>query len=196
MFEFVPQLIVIIALVVIIVIVAKKVPKTVGIKEEDIKKESKNEIWVKVSKGAGLIWGGIRKFGLRFLGKLSSKAKKVRERAGISGKKEDEEELSRLVRAEPVTDKTIPQASAEEIVDLIEKASNYLGRGNFDEAEKVYIKIISKDPRNARAYRGLGKIYKRQRNFKDAEASFKQVLKLEPDDKEAKKELKELDEMS
>lgn len=87
---------------------------------------------------------------------------------------------------------SIPTDPANKVIDLLEQASNLFGSGQYPEAEKTYIEIIKLDPRNFRAYKGLGKIYVRQNNTPDAVASFEQALKLSPGDEEAVEELKKL----
>ena len=56
-------------------------------------------------------------------------------------------------------------------------------------AERRYIQLITADPRNTDAYLKLGRLYKNQANLTDARASFEQVLKLDPENIEAKQEL-------
>lgn len=198
MFDFIPQLVIVIALVAIIIIVARKSLKTADVKGEDLKKKESKE-WLLLKKAVRIFIVKVREISLKVFRLLTFRFKKAKEdvkhKATASPEEQDEEELSKLAEEKPTAAEQAPMADADEIVDLIEKASGYYGKGDFEAAEKVYIEIISKDPKNHRAYKGLGKIYKRQRNFKDAEASFKQVLKLEPGDQEAKQELKELEEM-
>ncbi len=58
--------------------------------------------------------------------------------------------------------------------------------------EKKYIETIIKNPRDVRTYRSLGLLYLAQKNYKDAKESFKQILKINSKDKEAKKKLEEI----
>lgn len=59
-------------------------------------------------------------------------------------------------------------------------------------AEQKYIKLISENPRNATAYLKLGQLYKEQKNYTDAKGCFVQILRIEPENKSAKKELKDM----
>ena len=59
--------------------------------------------------------------------------------------------------------------------------------------EQKYIQIIAKDPKNIFAYQKLGSLYLEQDNQEDAKAAFKQILKLDPDNQEAKNKLKMLE---
>lgn len=77
---------------------------------------------------------------------------------------------------------------------LLNKASNLVENNQLDEAEKIYIEVIKKDPKNIKAYQALGEIYLKRHNFGDAKASFRQVIKLDPQNEEAQLQLKKLDE--
>mgnify|MGYP000097136737 CR=1 FL=1 len=61
--------------------------------------------------------------------------------------------------------------------------------------EKKYIKAIAKNPKDIGSYRRLGLIYLEQKNYTDAKASFEQILKIDPKDREAKKELKKIEKL-
>jgi protein O-GlcNAc transferase len=53
---------------------------------------------------------------------------------------------------------------------------------DYDEAEKKYIEIISLEPKNVEAYRGLGNLYFIQNNYEDAKQTFNHVLKINKED--------------
>lgn len=198
MFNFIPQLVVVVALVVIIVIVARKAAKTAEIKEKDLEKQENKE-WILVKKALKMFAHKVKDVSIRIFRLLTFRAKEVKQEVKQKAKalptEEDEEELSQLAEDKPLAAEAAPTADADEILDLLEKASGYFGKGDFDQAEKIYIEIIAKDPKNYRAYKRLGKIYKRQRNYSDARKSFEQVLKIEPDEKETKQELAEIEGM-
>jgi tetratricopeptide (TPR) repeat protein len=52
-------------------------------------------------------------------------------------------------------------------------------------AEKKYIKIISQDSKNIRAFRDLGDLYFQRKNYNEAKQTFEHVLKLVEREKEA-----------
>lgn len=58
--------------------------------------------------------------------------------------------------------------------------------------EKKYIDLIAQNPKNAEAYRMLGFIYLGQKNYSDARACFRRVLKFTPDDEAIKNKLNEI----
>lgn len=74
-----------------------------------------------------------------------------------------------------------PVSEDPEVNDLIEKANVYFSNEEWKKAEKLYLKAAAKDPSCGKAYSRLGVIYlKTDKNYEDAEAAFKQALKLDP----------------
>jgi tetratricopeptide (TPR) repeat protein len=67
------------------------------------------------------------------------------------------------------------------------------GKERFVVEEKKYIETIIKNPRDVKTYRSLGLLYLAQKNYKDAKESFKQILKINSKDQEAKKKLEEIE---
>lgn len=187
-FEYIPQLVIVISLFVIIIIIARKVPKTAEVDESEIIKDKKKS---EIKKIFVIIWESIARFYYKVFGKLKRKAREVKDKAHVVSEQDNEDELSRLTE-DKIEVENIPQASADEVIDLLESASGFYGKGDFGKAEKIYIEIITKDKKNARAYKGLGRIYKRQRNFIDAQSSFEQAVKINPEDQEAREQLDEV----
>ncbi len=187
-FEYIPQLVIVISLFVIIIIIARKVPKTAEVDESEIIKDKKKS---EIKKIFVIIWESITKFYYKVFGKLKRKAKEVKDKARVVSEQDNEDELSRLAE-DKIEVENIPQATADEVIDLLESASGFYGKGDFGKAEKIYIEIITKDKKNVRAYKGLGRIYKRQRNFIDAQSSFEQAVKINPEDQEAREQLGEV----
>ncbi len=60
------------------------------------------------------------------------------------------------------------------------------------EEEKKCIDLIAQNPKDVKAYRALGFVYLKQKNYSDARACFRQVLKIEPDDMGIKIKLNEI----
>lgn len=65
--------------------------------------------------------------------------------------------------------KMIDQILPDEEAPRIEKANGYLAGGRWKDAEKIYRKILEKDPRHASASLGMGIIAYHQGRFNDAE---------------------------
>ncbi len=58
--------------------------------------------------------------------------------------------------------------------------------------EKKYIDMIAANHKDVKAYSALGFIYLKRKNYSDARACFRRVLKLTPDDAEVKNKLEEI----
>lgn len=190
MFKLFPQLIILIALVAIIVIVARRIPKLAEVKVEEKKPQPESK-WRKILQSilnfARKAIAAIKIFSFNLIKRLVSKIKEIREKREVQP--EAKKEVKELVKeALPVQKAEV--SVTDGIIDLLEKASKMFGAGDFTGAEKAYIEIIKKDPANSRAYKGLGKIYLKQNNLKDARASFEQVLKIKTDDEDAKMEIR------
>jgi len=67
----------------------------------------------------------------------------------------------------------------EEVIGvLLAEAETLKQREAFDEAEKKYLNIIKLSPRSVEAYRGLGDVYMRERDWSDTEATLEHLLKI------------------
>ena len=60
------------------------------------------------------------------------------------------------------------------------------------EEEKKCIDAIAQNPKDMLAYRTLGFVYLKQKNYSDARACFRQILKLNPEDTEVLNKLEEI----
>ena len=70
---------------------------------------------------------------------------------------------------------------SEEVQSLLAQADIHFRKGEMKLAEDLYVQAAAKDPRCSKAYSRLGVIYLEQgENFEDAEAAFRQALKIEP----------------
>lgn len=65
------------------------------------------------------------------------------------------------------------------VKDLTSEAESLLKSGDLKTAEKLYLKAVSKDPRNPKIYSHLGIIYLQTESFKDARDSFLAALKID-----------------
>lgn len=86
--------------------------------------------------------------------------------------------LEMLDKKEPAEEGTIEKEKTE---TRPEEKRNGL------QEEKELINRIAKNPKDKEAYLGLGKLYLKQGNLEDAEASLIQVLKLDPENRRAKR---------
>lgn len=75
---------------------------------------------------------------------------------------------------------------------MMEEAERAERRGATEEAEHLMIEVIKADPKNAKAYEKLGRLYQRNRQYKEAAESFDFALKLNPQDASAHANVGEL----
>jgi len=74
-----------------------------------------------------------------------------------------------------------PEVMLEKTQDpLMEKAEELFFKKQYISAEKWYLEVIKKDPRNPKIYSRLGLIYISQKNYKDAISCLEEANKLEP----------------
>ncbi|MFH0905148.1 MAG: tetratricopeptide repeat protein [bacterium] len=80
-------------------------------------------------------------------------------------------------------DVALKQASGEgsRVKNIRAQADEYFEQGELKQAEKLYLKLLEKEPEDATLYNKLGLIYLADKNYKDAKAALKQALKLEPE---------------
>lgn len=61
-----------------------------------------------------------------------------------------------------------------------------------EQKEENLLRALKQNPRDVKAYKELGLLYLEQKNFQDAQAAFKEVLKINPEDEVAKEKLEEI----
>ncbi|NQU99574.1 MAG: tetratricopeptide repeat protein [Parcubacteria group bacterium] len=207
MFDFIPQIIILVAIVVVIIIIIKKFPEASKYSDKSGKEGGVETLGVRVLSVIKYIGKRIRIFSVSIVGGIFAGIKKARKKTIKSKDINKEDMLSDLVQDKPdlgqediatgevereVIRETKEESEEDKVIDLLEEAAEELGSGNYKEAESNYIKVVTIDPKNTRAYKGLGKIYRKQDNKKDAIASFEQVLKIDPNDSETIEELEKL----
>ncbi len=65
---------------------------------------------------------------------------------------------------------------------MIDQAAELVREEEYIPAEKLYIELISRNPKMAEAYEGLGNLYLENRQYAQARETFGFTLKLSPDD--------------
>lgn len=104
--------------------------------------------------------------------------------AALFDKLKDLEERYKT-KKEPVTREEIISLE-QKIKKLLEEADLLAKQGEYVDAEKKYIEIVSLDEDNVDAFRGLGNVYMLQKNYEQAEETLKFILKLNKTEKDAK----------
>ncbi|MBN2585127.1 tetratricopeptide repeat protein [Patescibacteria group bacterium] len=69
----------------------------------------------------------------------------------------------------------------EEDEDLLSRADKLAKDGQYAKAEKLYLKLITKDPQDAGLYNKLALVYLGNKGYKDAATALEQALQIEPD---------------
>jgi len=107
-----------------------------------------------------------------------------------------DEDKALTEKIESVTEKMEIPIVVETPVETIAVEQNQIEEATTEEApteeEKKYIDLISKDPKDIDAYRALGFIYLEQKNYSNARACFRRVLKKRPEDEGVKNKLEEI----
>ena len=70
----------------------------------------------------------------------------------------------------------------ERIRKLADEANELVKQDEFIPAEKIYIDIISHNPKSIEAYEGLGNLYRKNKQFEQARETLSFSLKLSPND--------------
>jgi len=67
---------------------------------------------------------------------------------------------------------------SQKVIKLLIEAEENCKKGHSAEAEKQFIEVISLDPKNIRAYSGLGEVYLQQKEYEQALQTFEYLVKL------------------
>ncbi|MEA3272092.1 MAG: tetratricopeptide repeat protein, partial [Patescibacteria group bacterium] len=70
---------------------------------------------------------------------------------------------------------------SSQIESSLEEADDLMKRDNLREAEKRYLEAIALDYKNLTSYEGLGELYIKKREYKEAKETFEHILKLDPE---------------
>lgn len=179
MFWIFPLILVILSATVVVIILAKKIPNLRVIDVDSIPKEktkkTKEAIIMKkferftgekvkvVNQKAGVVIGGVSKVGRRMVQKLYALEQYYKNlQKGMVG-------------ADVATD---PNAMKR----LFQEAADFIKEGEYFQAEKRYIEIISHNPKASKAYEELGNLYLLDRKPDQARETLAFAIKLKPDD--------------
>jgi len=160
---------------VIIFLIGRKIPKLKALDTETVPEsktaETRNRILLArmkrktkigkeiVQKGAKPVFGAIKNSLAKFFKKIYDLEKKY--------KKEAEEKV-------PLKGKDLDQ----KIKTYLQEAEALVKAEKYSDAEKKYIEIVSLEPKNLIAYRGLAHIYQEQKEYKQALQTLQFVLKV------------------
>jgi tetratricopeptide (TPR) repeat protein len=188
MFELIAKLIIVFSTGGILVIIVRKIPAFRNISEEDIKSLSFN------TASKGKISQKIKKINYQnIIQSAVVKLEKILRKLRIIALRFDNR-FERWIQILKDKEQELKTKTHLSKIQWIEKRKALKKKENkFILEEKKFIKTIVKNPSDVNTYRALGLLYLKQKNYKDAKASFKQILKIDSKDKEAKEKLEEIE---
>ncbi len=186
----VPIVIIVIGLVVIGFVLYKKIPKLRVIDVDSIPKEQARKVKEK------LILQKFKRAGGGKVKVLNKKSNAVVKEVSKHGRRAVqklyalEQYYQRLKRTDSDGQHAYDQ---ETIKKLIQEADSLIRKEEYIPAEKIFIDIISHNPKNVDAYEGLGNMYVENGQFDQARETFLYALKLSPKDASVLVSLAELE---
>jgi len=195
MYEFIAKLIIALSIGGILAIIIRKIPEFKNIPEEDIKSLSSDSAFIfgKPEK----TFQKIKKIDYQnIVQSIILKLEKILRKLRIIVLKFDNR-FERWIQILKDKEREIKAKTHLSKIQWVEKrkiSKEKEKENKFILEEKKYIETIVKNPHDTEAYKALGLLYLKQKNYKDAKESFRQILKIDSKNKEAKKKLKEIKE--
>ena len=186
----VPIIVAVASLIVIVFVLAKKIPQLRVIDVKSIPEERTRElkeriIMEKLSRaGRGKIRGIAKIFSA--IGKSASKSG----RRAVQKLYAIEQYYQKLNRAATEGQHAY---SLETIKQITTEAETLVKQEEYIPAEKIYIDIISHNPKSVDAYEGLGNLYLKKGEYDQARETLKFTLRLSPNDASVHVSLAELE---
>ncbi len=70
-------------------------------------------------------------------------------------------------------------APKDPVEEKLKEADKKLSEKKFEQAEEIYLKLVSTDPKNAKIYNRIGILYLEQGNDVDAKEAFREAIKID-----------------
>jgi Tfp pilus assembly protein PilF len=170
--------IIIFCLFIISIILVRNIPKLRVINIESVPKEKARKVKEKI-----ILQKLQRKSGVaRNVVKASSGAVRVASKYGrraVQKLYSLEQYYQKLKRT---AEEGVHSYNKDEIRRLIDQAKDLVKKDEVVHAEKIYIDIISHNPKSVDAYEGLGDLYKKSSKYDQAKETYKFTLKISPND--------------
>lgn len=167
------------AVVTMIVVVVRKIPRLRVIDTDSIPKERERKVKEQLILSKFQRTGGAK---LQMVGKVSRGVVGVVSRHGrraVQKLYRLEQYYQKLKRA---ADEGVHSYSDETIRTRIEEAEALIKQEEFIPAEKIFIDVISHNPKSVNAYEGLGNMYLQAGQLEQATETLLFALRLSPDD--------------
>jgi predicted Zn-dependent protease len=187
---FIPIIIIVVSLAVIVYVIIRKLPQIRIIDVNTIPKERERKVKEQLI---------LQKFNRKGGAKLRSVSKKT-SKAVVAVSKVGRRAVQKLYKMEQYYQKMKRSTSegqhaygSEVIKGLIDKAEKLIKEDEFIPAEKIFIDIISHNPKSVDAYEALGNMYIEAEQFEQARETLTFALRLSPDDASLNVSLAELE---
>ncbi|MBI5023066.1 MAG: tetratricopeptide repeat protein [Candidatus Magasanikbacteria bacterium] len=201
-YSFFPIVLIFISLAAIVIVVARKFPQMTGldteklpeVKQAKIKEEIQFQKFLRHLAGVGVklkSWSrylGFFKNGWlltqgRFRMAVHNLQEKYKKSVIAEFRKEVKESAAETKSKKGAAKKKTTIAPVTSLdVDHLKHAEKSREAGDLPLAERLFIEVIKSNPREAEAYRGLGKTYLAMEKLKEAKETFEFLAKLKPDE--------------
>jgi len=183
MFNIIAIILIVICLAIIGVIIVKKLPFLanfdIGSIPEEKEADTKTKIMEdRLQRKTKQVMGKLQPVITKSTSTLTDKIKGFYENL----KKLEEQYKKKTLKKEELSTQKEVDDFEKKIDKTLKEADDYIDEENFEDAEKKFIEIISQEPKNVEAYRGLGNLYFLQKNYEDAKQTFEHLLKLNQTD--------------
>lgn len=171
MYNIIPLIFILLALSIIIVIVIRKFSALATLDVENIPAEKEAKIKEKI------ISNRIKRNVIKWNSKLIKIFKKISEKISFISKLAYNKlhELKDDYKNEVILS---AGNKIKKIEALFNESEELFNKGELEKAEKLLIDIIGIDSKNLKSFELLGNIYLKNRNYEEAEQTFKHILKL------------------
>jgi tetratricopeptide (TPR) repeat protein len=192
MYDIIPLIIILLCLAGILAIVIKKLPLLAvfdinSIPEEKAEETKKKIMEERLERKLKVLGNKIKPYFQLILNFFQRKIKSSQEKMA-----QLEDKYKSKAKKEVLVTKQEFQTLEAKIENILTQASNLIKNENFDAAEKKYIEILSLDAKNLAAYHGLVDLYLAQKQYQEAIATLKHLLKLNKADSQAFFDLAEI----
>jgi len=173
---FLPQILIVLAIGVIVYLAIKKFAYLSSVDTENLPEEKQAELKMKILeerlKRQAQLWGGK-------LQKFLSPAGKILQSRVKTWSHDLSQWQHKVKNKQKEILKSNPQHAQLLLRDLLAGGEKLLTEGQYGEAEQMFIEALTLDPRNTEVYDLLGRLYREQKNYPHALATFKHLLNLE-----------------
>lgn len=185
----IPGVVIGLALIALAVLVIRKFPELVLIDVATIARERDASV------KKGIITGRAERlsknWAVRAKGAVTPAAAAVRTAVkGLAARAADLEQRYRRIGMAAGSGEKVGDRQIRELMD---QAREMARAGRSSEAEAKYIQVVSINPKFVKAYEELGRLYLREKQWKEAEETFRFLLKLDPKDASVLANLGELE---